>query len=474
MEAFLLNPDVTVQPSSKLQSTGDNGSTQETEGFNPVLEEAVANQEGFATGRKEKGEGNTPQGHTGTEAEQLLYTEGTEAGVPGATPANLFASVSTAGNSIPQVPFATAAIPPEIASETVMQPLPKTIEPEALLLTNSHPSPSKAGKAETILLQQIQQIIDEGKNIGAISVKASNPSNTTPAEESAHLQSLSSMILDESEPELIQVRQTGNYVQILPGEQQKSLNLNVAKPESGRQDITEQFLNAKISDSKSNTEGQSGNQQQDTTKGGEGQQNKPASLNTPIGTAATSSDTTGAETSFSQHLRAGEISSTTTSTPIEGKFAPGSTHATVPERELVNHLIQRFNVNPRLQTSKLTMQLHPAELGQIKIDILVKGDSLSANIVAQSQQVLETLDKNMNRLRGVLQEQGFTVDSFEITLQADEDKQQNLFQEHFDSQQQLAENMTKNSAEQDNSFDALLASETDSEEQTETGVNVTA
>ena len=158
---------------------------------------------------------------------------------------------------------------------------------------------------------------------------------------------------------------------------------------------------------------------------------------------------------------------------VEGKFAPGATQI-VPEKELIDNLVQRFNVNPRLQTSKLTLQLHPAELGQLKIDILVKGDSISANIVAQSQQALETLEKHMNRLRGVLEDQGFNIDTFEITLQADSDNQQNLFQEHFDSQQQFATNSRKTSGQPEDSFDTLLDSEELDSLHEKSGLNVTA
>ena len=212
--------------------------------------------------------------------------------------------------------------------------------------------------------------------------------------------------------------------------------------------------------------------QQSEQKGSDGQ-NKGGILNATASATQVVTETVPSETSFSHQLRSSELGTNPTTVSVEGKFAPGATHI-VPEKELVDNLVQRFNVNPRLQTSKLTLQLHPAELGQIKIDILVKGDSISANIVAQSQQVLETLDKNMNRLRGVLEDQGFNVDNFEITLQTDSDKQQDLFQEHFDSQQQFSTNSKKTSTQAEDSFDTLLDSEELDSEHEKNGLNVTA
>ena len=479
MEQFLLNPDVAVQQTPQSKSVSDGTIAKDESDFNPVLQEAVANQEGLGadTGTTAGNGQGTPRGAEENQATALnmaVQTGQIAVETNGAAiDTNSAAITSTVRNPVLQTNTSGEIIQPNLAPEVIalkQNATPITVEADPLM---AGASSAKASKAETILLQQIQQIIDEGKNIGAITVKASNQQSPSPQAGAENLQTLSSTILNESEPELIQARQTTSTIQMVQTEQ-KPLTINTVKPESGRQDITEQFLNAKLSDSKTSHERNPGNQQGDA-KGGEGQQNKAAAAN-PTLTATTSvADSSASETGFGQHMRAGELSSTTTtSTPIEGKYAPGSPHSVVPEKELVDHLIQRFNVNPRLQTSKLTMQLHPAELGQLKIDILVKGDSLSANIVAQSQQVLETLDKNMNRLRTVLEEQGFSIDSFEITLQTDQDKQQNLFQEHFGQEQQLAQEMKKKAVQQDDSFETVLASETNTTEQSETGVNVTA
>lgn len=121
------------------------------------------------------------------------------------------------------------------------------------------------------------------------------------------------------------------------------------------------------------------------------------------------------------------------------------------------------------------MQLHPAELGELKVDILVKEGSIKANIVAQSQQVLDILEKNMPRLRAILEDQGFSDASFEITMNDDGGRQQELFQEQFASQEQEF-SFTKSSAKTTESFglvldniDESVGSSTDN-----TGINVTA
>jgi flagellar hook-length control protein FliK len=286
--------------------------------------------------------------------------------------------------------------------------------------------------------QHHDQILNVGKDKGTIAIKASTQGATPQKENVTHLTALSSPVLaDAPENTTIQAKQNIAQV-IMPEEHSKTVSgATNARSESTRQDVTEQFINAKLSGAEKEKNDTS--QQHHDQKGSEGQ-NK----NTFQQTIATNSSTIRTEsglgeTTFSQQLGSsfGVITAPTTTSPlsIEGKFAPGA-HLPVAEQEIVDTLIQRFNVNPRLQTSKLTMQLHPAELGSLKIDITVKNGSISAHIITQSHQVLETLDKNISRLREVLQDQGYQVEDFKITLNTDRGNEQQLFQEQFESKQQ--------------------------------------
>lgn len=109
--------------------------------------------------------------------------------------------------------------------------------------------------------------------------------------------------------------------------------------------------------------------------------------------------------------------------------------AQVPAEELINHLVERFSINPRLQTSKISLNLNPAELGALKIDILVKGDSIKAHIAAGNQQIQETIEKNMPKLRTILEQQGFTVEDFKVTLESSNSSSNDFFQQQFSSRQ---------------------------------------
>ncbi len=151
------------------------------------------------------------------------------------------------------------------------------------------------------------------------------------------------------------------------------------------------------------------------------------------------------------------------------KTATPFVHQQVNEQEVMQQVIQRFSVNPRLQTSKISMQLNPAELGEIKLDVLVKGDSIKASIVAQNQKVQDIIEKNMTKLRTILEEQGFTIDEIVVSSTNEDGSSFNLFQESF-FQQDQHQQQTNNSSSVDFEIpiDEFLA-ETAS---AESGVNV--
>lgn len=491
METLLLNPNSAAQNPVSQQG----GSAIDSDGsgdFAPVMDKAVTTR-GNMNGQQDTGSGDgAEQSAANLSADADALLEGNEAnasilsGEPVLNSAEtLFAkqvsgSTKTQSNSLQPQALTVSGTGEEKSATLFTQESPFPVNPPG-----TENALTSTAKAETLLLQQIQQILDQGKNNGSINITGSNSSLTDTKNTINNLQNLSNPLLAESQNGEIQSKQVGTVIsaaELQNGEiQSRQVGIALttteettiatqksAKLEGAHQDVNEQFFNAKLGDSKTSNGGNF--QQNNSEQKGTEQQNK-SDLQTAAGQLSGSSisDSKPGESGFSQQLNMSS-STTTQSTGVEGKLAPGAT-LLVPEKEMVDNLIQRFNVNPRLQTSKLTMQLHPAELGALKIDLLVKGDSIKANIVAQSQQVLETLEKQMPRLRTVLQDQGFTVDSFEISMEGDGGKQKELFQEHFSSQQQEFSS-NGSPSQKSESFDALLDSQNETDEDT-SGVNLT-
>jgi len=177
-----------------------------------------------------------------------------------------------------------------------------------------------------------------------------------------------------------------------------------------------------------------GNQQQGTgQQENNGQQQN--TLNTPTAISNSTSDPT------SQFIVTGLGTQTAATTPGHTSAAQPATlppGATIPADEIINHLVDRFSVNPRLQTSKVSLNLNPAELGAIKIDIMVKGDSIKAHIAAGSQKIQETIERHMPKLKAVLEQQGFTIEDFQVTQESSTTDSNDFFQQQFSSRQDTA------------------------------------
>lgn len=311
--------------------------------------------------------------------------------------------------------------------------------------TSQTPQPSRA---ETLLIEQIQQLLSKNQNNGPISIESTGfKAASTPAGATNNI-----LASNTGEVQIAQQLSTITVpVQTNTEEKGKTTSL-----EGTRQDTTNQFLKAKMG--KSVTANNDPSQQSAPDQEQANSQNKesmqtaaPAALSTSATTATTDGQSIG------QFSMLTPTTTTAAQTPIEGKLAPGA-HLPIQQHEIVDNLIQRFSVNPRLKTGNISIQLNPVELGALKININVKDDTINANIIAQSQQIIDTIDKHMPKLRAVLEDQGFTIDTFQVTLDSKTDSHHELFQEQFASQQQSSFTGSQSSAFEDESFEAELNS----------------
>jgi len=203
------------------------------------------------------------------------------------------------------------------------------------------------------------------------------------------------------------------------------------QPPQLRQGTHGQFLDAKIISPEKSMEASVDNETL--------QQNSTSQQQTVLTTAANTASIPGQEHQGT-HSFANSLHESFSNVPIDGARnplpQPNSQSHLIREHEIINQIIQRFSVQTHLQSSRMSLQLHPAELGELKIDLLVKGDSLKGNIIAHTQQAQEIIEKNLPRLRTILQEQGISIEDLIVTFESDNvddfsKQQEQLFQEQF-------------------------------------------
>lgn len=85
---------------------------------------------------------------------------------------------------------------------------------------------------------------------------------------------------------------------------------------------------------------------------------------------------------------------------------------------VMQQMIDHIRDLPRPLPNRISLQLHPAELGELKINLTMKEGIIRASIVTQTVQAQEILEKQMPKLRGLLAGQDLILDDVRINQEA--------------------------------------------------------
>lgn len=142
----------------------------------------------------------------------------------------------------------------------------------------------------------------------------------------------------------------------------------------------------------------------------------------------------------------------------------------VYEEDIMHQVVERFQVFKQQNDTRLTLRLHPAELGELQIDLTVKEGSIKANVLAQSLQIQEIVERNLPKLRNSLTEQGFTIEEILVTTQSDSITDFNLFEQHLADRNNYTP--TVREVKEPNSFNMVLEDAVEETIGWKTGVNI--
>lgn len=197
-----------------------------------------------------------------------------------------------------------------------------------------------------------------------------------------------------------------------------------------RQNIEQQYFEAKLGFKESNGKQSEANPESFQ----ESSQNSPQnSRQTGTGLVQNSIDTLPTQNSnvapFSQTLlQSQEISS---SIPVE-TLQPGQPSPTaVHDVQVIRQIAERFQILQKPTDTRINIRLHPAELGQLRIGLSVHDGTVRASVVAQSHMVHEILERNMPKLRSILEDQGLSVDNIDISTESDSVEEYTNFEEQL-------------------------------------------
>ncbi len=95
----------------------------------------------------------------------------------------------------------------------------------------------------------------------------------------------------------------------------------------------------------------------------------------------------------------------------------GATGAAPTSREeLFSQLVEHAKVVVNNGGSEMEVNLRPEHLGKIQLKVTIENEAVTAKFVAESQQVKEIIESNLNQLKRNLQENGMQVDAIMVSV----------------------------------------------------------
>jgi flagellar hook-length control protein FliK len=316
---------------------------------------------------------------------------------------------------------ASGAIASQVSDSLAMAPEMQAELSEAL---NSGQQTQVVPGKQDALINQLQEIITSSKDTQkGVTAKAENPAIPLSIDKSFY-SSLNASLAGEMETARISAspltaNANQNGLLLADGD---SFTFTPGKPMHQlagiRHDSQQQYFATKV-----NVETQADNMQsfQDTQPDGELPQQTTGSA------SSTSPFSVTEPTSTFTTIAALAQETNTQSTPESVKPIILPSGMIVHEHEVMQQLAERFRLSSKNIDSRINLKLHPAELGELKIDLTLKDGAIRANIVAHSQHTLEILEKNLPKLKTMLENQGFDIDQIELAAESESVSDFDLF-----------------------------------------------
>lgn len=126
----------------------------------------------------------------------------------------------------------------------------------------------------------------------------------------------------------------------------------------------------------------------------------------------------GQESAFAGHHAAGNAILQELLQQVEHTEAPVEQpiYQSAQPEQIMNQIVEYMKINVSEDTQKMEMQLHPASLGTVNVQIAAKDGVITAQFTAQNETVRAAIESQMIQLKEQFEEQGIKVDAVEVTV----------------------------------------------------------
>lgn len=85
-------------------------------------------------------------------------------------------------------------------------------------------------------------------------------------------------------------------------------------------------------------------------------------------------------------------------------------------QDIMNQIMDHMKINLKADVQELQMQLHPASLGTVNVQIASKDGAVTAHFTTQNETVRAVIETQLVQLKQQFEEQGIKVDAVEVTV----------------------------------------------------------
>lgn len=104
-------------------------------------------------------------------------------------------------------------------------------------------------------------------------------------------------------------------------------------------------------------------------------------------------------------------------------------YRSVQTEDIMNQIMDYMKINLKAEAQEMEMQLHPASLGTVGVQIAAKDGVITAHFTTQNETVRAVIETQLIQLKNQFEEQGIKVDAVEVTV-ANHAYGQQFSQEH--------------------------------------------
>ncbi|MCI9137325.1 MAG: hypothetical protein HFH48_07150 [Lachnospiraceae bacterium] len=314
---------------------------------------------------------------------------------------------------------------------------------------------------ELLLNGDFQQIL---KSIGELSQNLAEELNLTPEEMAQFLKQTSEMTESELPPQELQeaenvepqLTESSSVESLTPEETKQAETTQVISPENQKIQNTNQQEAVEHPDNPKEA------QQESTTSAAEAQEMEQEApeqeeANEEFGKSLseTAQNTSSKSSEKTEHPQQQVTYQTTAQTVNQGQ-AVEVTQTVVQTRVNVEEIMRQVSHMTRVMVSQaessIEMQLNPANLGKVYLQVVSREGVITAQLAAQNEAVKEALENQVAILKENMNQQGIKVEAIEVTIASHEfernleENQQNPAQEQqeADSQKSSRRNINLN------------------------------